>query len=242
MKKLIVLVALVGCWGVADAQLWVLNGNALENTTSAAVNIGSNNGFRDARIQIGDSRSENGNAYFDLIADVNTFSDFGARLIRFADGRTRFDHRGTQPLEFKTADAGGTFRFLRQGDALSMAINSDGKVGIGTDDPGSFTLAVEGMVGSREVQVTATSPFPDYVFADNYTILSLDELEDYIEKNKHLPNIPSAKEVEDAGGFKLGEMNIKLLEKVEELTLYIIEQNKKLKVLEEKIEKIKAQK
>lgn len=242
MKKLILFVAAVFCWGFVNAQ-WVINGTALENTTSGAINVGVNNGATDANIQIGNGRSSNGNAYFDLIADQSVYSDFGVRLIRFGKGAnqgiSRFEHRGNQPLEFKASD-NGEIRFIRgASNVLSMSINSQGKVGIGTDQPGSFDLAVDGMVGSREVQVTATSPFPDYVFADDYSMMSLSELEAYINEYSHLPNIPSAKEVEEAGGFMLGEMNLKLLEKVEELTLYLIEQDKKIKSLEAKIEELK---
>ncbi|ELR68655.1 hypothetical protein C900_00166 [Fulvivirga imtechensis AK7] len=111
---------------------------------------------------------------------------------------------------------------LKNGDVF---IHTSGKVGIGTTDPGSFKLAVEGKIGAREVQVTATNPWPDYVFEENYPLTPLSDLEVYLKENKHLPGIPDAKTVEEEG-VKLGEMNTKLLEKVEELTLYLLEQNK----------------
>jgi hypothetical protein len=117
-----------------------------------------------------------------------------------------------------------------------------GNVGIGTLNNGSFKLAVEGKIGAREVQVTATNPFPDYVFEKNYSLMNLDNLDQYIQVNKHLPNIPSAKEVEEAGGIELGKMNVKLVEKVEELTLYIIDLNKRLKQIEEENELLKSNK
>lgn len=107
-----------------------------------------------------------------------------------------------------------------------------GAVGIGTTAVGSFKLAVEGKIGAREVQVTLSNPFPDYVFASNYKLRSLTSLENFINKNKHLPGIPSAAEVEKNGGVELGKLNTKLLEKVEELTLYVIELNKKVERLE----------
>ena len=118
-------------------------------------------------------------------------------------------------------------------------INRDGNVGIGTTNPGSFKLAVEGKIGAREIQVTLANPFPDYVFASNYKLRSLSSLENYINQNKHLPNVPSATEVEKNGGVELGQMNTKLLEKVEELTLYIIEINKKVEKLEKENEAMK---
>ncbi len=117
-----------------------------------------------------------------------------------------------------------------------------GTVGIGTTSLGSFKLAVEGKIGAREVQVTASNPFPDYVFEKTYNLMSLDNLDQYVQINKHLPNIPSAKEVEENGGIELGKMNIKLVEKVEELTLYIIDLNKRLKHIEEENELLKNNK
>ncbi|OFY91946.1 MAG: hypothetical protein A2236_02120 [Bacteroidetes bacterium RIFOXYA2_FULL_33_7] len=85
----------------------------------------------------------------------------------------------------------------------------------------------------EEVVVQATNPWPDYVFEENYKLKSLSELESFIKENKHLPNIPNKDEIAE-DGIKLGEMNTKLLQKVEELTLYIIELEKRINTLEEK--------
>jgi hypothetical protein len=109
-----------------------------------------------------------------------------------------------------------------------------GNVGIGTGNPGGFKLAVEGKIAAREILVTLQSPFPDYVFASNYKLRSLYNLESYINQNKHLPGIPSAAEVEKKGGIELGQMNTKLLEKVEELTLYVIQLKKEIEELKTK--------
>ena len=78
------------------------------------------------------------------------------------------------------------------------------------------------------------SPWPDYVFDKEYNLLSLKEVEQHINEKGHLPNVPSAKEVEK-NGFSVGEMNKKLLEKVEELMLYTIQQEKRIKALEDKL-------
>ncbi|GHE75026.1 pyocin knob domain-containing protein [Roseivirga thermotolerans] len=96
---------------------------------------------------------------------------------------------------------------------------------------------VEGNIESKKVKVTATpGSVPDYVFKPDYELRSLPELESYIKANSHLPNVPSAKEVE-TNGQDVGDMQLKLLEKIEELTLYIIEQNKEVKALKEIVEK-----
>jgi hypothetical protein len=78
----------------------------------------------------------------------------------------------------------------------------------------------------------------DFVFEDDYQLMSLNDLEQQIKANKHLPGIPSAKEVEE-NGVSLGEMQAKLLQKIEELTLYVIDQDKKLDVLKEENEQLK---
>ncbi len=107
-----------------------------------------------------------------------------------------------------------------------MTIFGNGSVGIGTTTTGTHKLAVEGSIGARKVKVTA-SGWADFVFAPEYKLPSLPELEHYIKANRHLPEIPSAKEVAQ-DGLDLGEMNKKLLQKVEELTLYIIDQHKQM--------------
>lgn len=114
-----------------------------------------------------------------------------------------------------------------------------GQVGIGTNSIGPNTkLAVEGMIVAREVRVL-TGNFPDYVFEKNYKLTSLFELEQFIQANKHLPGIPSAKEVEEAQGIQLGDMSKKMLEKIEELTLYVIDLKKENEKMKIEIEKLK---
>ncbi len=104
------------------------------------------------------------------------------------------------------------------------------KFGIGTNRPDS-ELTVKGSIHAEEVKVDLSVPAPDYVFEPDYNLTSLEDIEKYILSNKHLPEIPSSKEME-VNGIQLGEMNMLLLKKIEELTLYIIEQEKRIKKLE----------
>lgn len=104
-----------------------------------------------------------------------------------------------------------------------LTINK-GNVGIGTSSPNN-KLDVNGTIHSREVNVDLNFPAPDYVFASGYKLRSLEEVEKYVKENSHLPEIPSAKEFEQ-NGIYLAEMNMALLKKVEELTLYMIEMKK----------------
>ncbi len=103
-----------------------------------------------------------------------------------------------------------------------------GNVGIGTTDPEN-KLDVNGTIRATEVKVA--TGWADFVFESDYNLNSLEEVNTYIQQNGHLPEIPTAKEVEE-NGISLGEMNAKLLQKIEELTLYTIEQEKRIKELE----------
>ncbi|MBI1923613.1 hypothetical protein HYR99_05130, partial [Candidatus Poribacteria bacterium] len=113
-----------------------------------------------------------------------------------------------------------------------------GNVGIGTKSPGSYKLAVEGKIGAREVVVTLDN-WSDFVFEKDYRLMPLHEVEQHIQQNQRLPDIPSEKEVLEKG-VSLGEMQSKLLQKVEELTLYVIEQNKRIEKLEKENEELKG--
>ena len=119
-----------------------------------------------------------------------------------------------------------------------FAITQDGRVCIGTDHAGSNRLAVEGRIGASEIKVTLQRPWPDYVFDKRYKLPNLFELESFIQKNQHLPGIPSSKEITEAGGIELGDMTSKLLEKIEELTLYVIELKKENEGIKKKLEEM----
>lgn len=121
-----------------------------------------------------------------------------------------------------------------------MRINSEGKVGIGTTNfSGDHKLRVEGSIGAREIKVEGTG-WSDFVFENDYELKTLDEVEKYISKSGHLPEIPSEADVIE-NGINLGEMNAKLLQKIEELTLYLIEQNKNLEQANSNIKELQRE-
>jgi hypothetical protein len=117
--------------------------------------------------------------------------------------------------------------------AASLFYFHSGDVGIGTNDTKGYKLAVAGSMVAEEVNVKLQSNWPDFVFNDNHNLMSLTELDSFIKTNNHLPDIPSETEVKE-NGLNLADMNAKLLQKVEELTLYVIEQQKQIDELKSK--------
>lgn len=106
-----------------------------------------------------------------------------------------------------------------------MFISDAGNVSIGTDDSKGYKFAVKGNMIAEEVVVKLHNDWPDFVFTKDYGLMPLGEVEAFINENSHLPNVPSASEVGDKG-INLGEMDAVLLQKIEELTLYVIELKK----------------
>lgn len=113
-----------------------------------------------------------------------------------------------------------------------------GNLGIGTLSPKS-KLDVRGKIIADEVEIKVNKS-ADFVFSSNYNLKSLLEVENFIKENKHLPEIPSEKQMQE-NGLNINEMQIKLLQKIEELTLYVIEQDKAIKSLKEENKEIKNQ-
>lgn len=137
---------------------------------------------------------------------------------------------------------------LAAGGAARLKILANGNIGIGTNSPtqrldinGNIkanSMYVNGTVYTNEVKVEATK-WPDFVFDKDYKLRTLQEVENHINEHKHLPDIPSEKEVKE-NGLSLGEMQAKLLQKIEELTLYTIELNKTVKEQGELIQELRS--
>ncbi|MEO9804387.1 MAG: hypothetical protein ABJF04_14110 [Reichenbachiella sp.] len=137
-------------------------------------------------------------------------------------------------VKFNQKNGGHNFDLMNayyNGNELFVIRNS-GNVGIGTTTPDS-KLTVAGTIHSQEVKVTVNAG-ADFVFEEDYDLTSLEELDQYVKENKHLPEIASAKEMKSEG-IHLAEMNIKLLQKIEELTLHMIDMKKEIEKLKSKI-------
>nr|WP_299073828.1 tail fiber protein [uncultured Allomuricauda sp.] len=161
--------------------------------------------------------------------------------IRSSDGNDNVTIRSVNANNYSEIiwgdDTNDRFRFYYNywnGTSLDkevMSLLPNGDVGIGTTTPDA-KLTVKGDIHAEEVKVDLSVPGPDYVFKEDYDLKPLEEVQNYIKANGHLPNIPSAKEMEE-NGIQLGEMNMKLLEKIEELTLYVIELKNEINLLKE---------
>ncbi len=180
----------------------------------------------------------NGKIFANENVGIGTTTSYGGKLVIQADavpltlrqtGRAVDDgglwrmpvDDGTLRFDVNTGPEGDTFG---SNYIPVLKMTQTGNVTIGTlSNSGNYKLNVCGSIKATEVVVNSSCA--DYVFEDDYKLKSLEEVSKYIEKEKHLPGIPSAKEVQE-NGMGLSHMQTKLLEKVEELTLYMIEMKK----------------
>lgn len=207
-----------------DIQFKTLFNNTLDlrNKLLVSGNVGIGTVTPSAKLEVNGSISNvRGSGGIVTLYEEN--SSRGNRMILGADGkgayiRSTYGNSGTDAITFRNS-WGNT----------SMMIDKNDNVGIGTTTTGSHKLAVEGSIGAREIKVEG-SGWSDFVFEREYELPTLKEVENHIKEKGHLRDIPSAKEVEK-NGFYLGAMDAKLLQKIEELTLYTIQQEKEIKEL-----------
>lgn len=158
--------------------------------------------------------------------------------------RLVFAHNNIGSDNWIQMDRNTDFMNIRVGGVDVINISGTNQfVGIGTTNPTEL-LTVKGKILAGEVQIENVSSIPDYVFEEDYNLRSIEEVDAYIKEAKHLPDVPSASELEE-NGYNIGDMNNILLKKVEELTLYMIDMKKSLnekdaqiKELQEKVEQL----
>jgi hypothetical protein len=130
---------------------------------------------------------------------------------------------------------------VRVGGYTKLYVAGTGQVGINTTNlAAGYELSVNGQIICEELVVQNSAQWPDYVFADDYQLMSLEELESSIKQNRHLPGVPKAQSVESRG-ISIGEMQRNMMEKIEELTLYVLQQNKQLRAQDDRIQSLQSQ-
>lgn len=161
--------------------------------------------------------STNGTIYFgDVVDPLQPFGKWGIEYV--SSSEEGYGLNFWMPWVDGQQSPGNFYLFLAD----------DGNVGIGTNKPRA-KLAVNGGVLAKSMMISISSDYwPDYVFGEDYELMPLRDLESYVNVHKHLPGVPSAADVEERGDIDLGEMNTMLLEKVEELTRYVIDLQKQI--------------
>lgn len=205
--------------GVADPAVKLhIAGSIRGNRTNGSLRIESNSG---GYIDIGPQ-----NAY-----DAHIYTNMGSFIFNKAiySGTGVFGTLNSNNLIFKTNSTSTRMTILQ----------SNGNVGIGTTSP-DYKLDVAGVIRCSEVLVQDINQIADFVFKPDYSLPSLQQVDEFILSNGHLPGIPSEAEVKE-NGMGLVEMQIKLLQKVEELTLYVIEQDKRALEQEKRIKELEAE-
>jgi CO dehydrogenase/acetyl-CoA synthase epsilon subunit len=133
----------------------------------------------------------------------------------------------------RTSNSYGYISFKTNAGNESMRILNTGQICVGCLVPGNYKMAVEGSMAARSLRITQSPGWADYVFDKKYYLRPLDEVEKFIQENQHLPDFPSAATIEKEG-IDVAEMQSKLLSKIEELTLYVIELKKEVETLKKK--------
>jgi len=206
------------------------------------------NAFGGNAMRIGSGTGDNNALYFDISAGAGIANIVAGARHRGGQNYAFGGTRGASRIQF---DDGELNFYVGQETGIQdslvewtrpLHLNAAGQVGINTtdfpDDP-DYYLAVDGKGMFEEVRVQLSENWPDYVFEDNYQLMPLAELDQYIDENGHLPNIPSAEEVYEEG-IESGAMDAKLLEKIEELTMYLLEQQKTIQDQQAQIDALKT--
>lgn len=224
-KTIVLLLSLISFqYGQAQSNSFPANGSVGIGTTTPLAKLevrGGNFLIKNLSNRVGESvpmisQSLNFGEYTTYGTSINTFTES-------AD----YNAYGLQILTQETYETGLTEK---------LRVMPNGNVGIGSKNP-IAKLTVDGTVLAKEIKVKTDITVPDYVFEPDYKLPRLEEVEHYVKQNKHLPEVPSAKEIEKTG-LDLAAMNLILLKKVEELTLHLIEKEKEINGIKEGYESL----
>lgn len=230
---------------LGDSQLWDDGTNVGIATTTPAAKLDVNGSTR-----LGGNASVTGNLNVAGAASVNgaltanTNASIGGNLAvsgNAAVGNSLVVSNNANigaALAVNTTATVGTNLTVNNDATVANDARVNGRLIVGNppSTPGGHTVYVDGSIIATEVKVALQPSWPDYVFEADYPMPNLNEWEQFIQANKHLPGVPSAATVAQNGGIELGEMNRVLLQKVEELTLVLISQQKQLDLLKTELQ------
>ena len=220
-----------GTWAVPDAGVenyWQPSGNNIFFGNAVGIgmepkerlSIDSPYG-RPIHFHIGGSQGINNNAWYN-----------GTNNVRSEDGPAYQISFSNLNMAFKAAENENAGSIVNWNEAL--VITQQDNVGIGTNDTKTYKLAVKGKMIAEEIVVKYFNEWPDYVFEPTYPLMPLVELQQFVQTHHHLPDVPAAEQMAETG-VPVGEMNALLLKKVEELTLYVLQQQKEIEMLKKRL-------
>ena len=245
MKKIRFIIFLLSVTIVSKAQIYVKNpvlATTISPTPIGYVGIGINKPLHKLHVHNG----------IIMISGSNTQ---GGPMIAFSDNTAANQYpNGRWGIEYEPTAKGLNFwkpwnTNTGGGGNYYMLLKDDGKIGMGLDPtvtpnlfPAGYRLYVKDGILTEKVKIalTNTANWADYVFAPNYKLKPLNEVEAFVKENKHLPNVPSAEQIIKDGGIDVNQMFAKQMEKIEELTLYMIELKKENVQLKIDIEKLRV--
>lgn len=211
----------VGSPGFGMTRMTILrsNGNVGIGTTSPS-----------QKLEVNGNIKATGGIYIDnLLSLSDNTGNFSIKNQNVGSWLFDFDHK----LVFRNKSQSWVNPLLLQGDGTVVINAQDNLDPNNYYDTQGFSLVVNGGILAEEIKVIQDVPQSDYVFEKEYKLMSLQDVENYVNEHKHLPEIPSAAEFK-ANGYKVGEMDDVLLRKVEELTLYVIQLHKEIETLNSK--------
>jgi len=232
-------------WGVGatNISLQAEGGNVGIGTTnpSAALQLGDfNNGSASNQLvipgtynfeQLRLGQTGNGNMALEFVNHMSTAPSYGIKFLVNVDS-------GFPGLQLQYAAPSTTYAGLNY--VTGFCMNTSGDIGVGTTNTQGYKLAVNGSAIATSVTVKLYADWPDYVFKKEFRLPTLSALKTYIDQNHHLPEMPTEQQI-IKDGLNLGEMNKLLVKKVEELTLYLIEQQKVNQLQQKELDELKKE-